>query len=434
MEAPDHRQHWHREIATLARQVNLGWWAQRWWPVSCALLIIASLAILGWRALRNELPATWPMMLGALIAVSALWAWWRARASFESLATARVRLESALGLHAALSAAADGARPWPSPQVAPTLMTWQWQRPLTAMLLSAVMVMLAVRVPLAEAKSDTKRTIEKPTAVRQVEQWMEELRKEDAVDPKELEETKAKIAELMERPNEQWYEHASLEAADHLRDETGKHLQELGTQLEQTRGGLETLAQIGSQLSQEAKSGLAKQFENNLQGLRSGAMQANSDLMQQLKQMDPSAMKNMSPEQMKKLAERLKQNADALRKALANAPQFDFKECECDKPGNGPKPGRGGIDRGKGDAKLTLSEDEANLHQKRTETAKQMLDPERVAPGDMLSLQDAAPQTERNYTGPKGGGAIQSTGSGGAAIDHSALLPAERSAVQRFFK
>jgi hypothetical protein len=245
------------------------------------------------------------------------------------------------------------------------------------------------------------------------------------------------MEDLMRRPNDQWYEHARLEAAEHLRDETGKNLQELGSQLEQTKGSLSAMAELSNRLSDEAKSGLAKQMQDNLNGLRSGAMSANSDLMQQLKDMDPKSMNGMSKEQMQKLAERLKQNADALRKAMANAPQFDFKECKNPKPGNGDKdgPGKGGTGGGKEKSDLTMKKDETNLNQKRTETAQTMVDPERLAPGDMLGLQDAKPTTdETSYTGPRSGGALQSAGEGGAAVEKSTLLPAERAALKRFFK
>jgi hypothetical protein len=287
-------------------------------------------------------------------------------------------------------------------------------------------------MPVPGREPPKPHIIEKPTAVKQVEQWVEELRKEEAVSPESLAEVAQKMEELLKRPNDQWYEHASLEAADHLRDATGKALQELGAQLEQSQAGLTTLAELGNQLSQEEKQALAKQAQNNLSGLRSGAMKASESLADQLKKIDPKALQGMSKEQMQKLAERMKQNADALRKALANAPQYSFKEC---KGGNCQKPGKGGVNRGKGDAELTVRQEETNLGTKRAENLDSMVDPERVTPGDLLELQDARPNIDPNaYAGVKAGGSLQSAGDGGAAVEKATLVPAERAVLKRFFK
>jgi polyhydroxyalkanoate synthesis regulator protein len=291
---------------------------------------------------------------------------------------------------------------------------------------------LGAWMPVPARQADKAHVIEKPSALKQVEQWIEELRKEETVSPQNLAEVEEKMEELLRRPNEQWYEHASLEAADHLRDQTGKDLQELGAQLEQTQGSLSTLAELSSQLSEEAKSGLSKQLENQLKGLRSGAMQTSGDLAEQLKNMDPKACNGMSKEQMQKLAERLKQNAEALRKALANAPQFSFKECKsCNKPGEGGKPA---ANRGRGDAELTVNEKETNLNTTATDKLASMIDPERVTPGDLIGLQDARPTAKENFTGPQAGGTLQSTGEGGAAVEKATLVPAERAVLKRFFK
>ncbi len=439
MQELDLSRHWNAQSAALARRVNLGWWLQNWLPMLLAVCLAGAACILTLRTLAViHAPWSWIVIGGAML-VSMLAAWLLARRRFESKEQARVRLEDALGLKTRLTAAASGVGSWPAPMKAPRIVTWQWQRPVAFATGGAALLLLAIYVPVSVVTPPKPRLIEKPTAVKEVEKWIEELRKDQALDPKSLEEVEKKIDDLMRRPNDQWYEHASLEAAEHLRDETGRNLQELGAQLEQTQGSMSTLAELGRTMGAEAKSGLAQQLKDNLQSLRSGALGANSDLMEQLKNMDPKALSGMSKEQMQKLAERLKQNADALRKALANAPEFHFKECPCKKPGDGDGdgdgPGKGGIQRGRGDAELTTRKEETNLNQTRTETAQTMIDPERIAPGDLLGLQDAKPNTDQQgYQGPQSGGALKSTGEGGAAVERATLVPSERAALKRFFK
>lgn len=431
------RRSWDREVARLARRVNLGWWLQRWLPLMLGLSVFAALLFFALRSLgvANQY-YWWVGYAGAVVAAMCL-AWWLARRRFESHAAARIRLEDALGLRSRLTAASSGVGEWPAlPAGAVALpLTWRWQHPLSSLVLCAASLLLAVYMPVPVSQAPKPHIIEKPSAVKQVEQWVEELRKDEAVSPENLAEVEKKIEEMLRRPNEQWYEHASLEAADHLRDETGKALQELGAQLEQSQGSLSTLAELGSQLSQESKQGLTQQLQNNLNGLRSGAMQANASLADQLKNIDPQSLQGMSKEQMQKLAERLKQNADALRKALANAPQYSFKEGkgQCDKPGDGP--GEGDPSRGRADAKLTVKQDETQLNTKRTENLDSMLDPERVTPGDLLALQDAKPSVDaKTYKGVQAGGSLNNAGEGGAAVEKATLVPAERAVLKRFFK
>jgi hypothetical protein len=162
----------------------------------------------------------------------------------------------------------------------------------------------AFLVPVSQGSVRKSQRIEKPGSVAQVEEWVEKLKQDEAVDEKSLAAVEAKIEELLQRPQDQWYQHASLEAADHLRDEMGKSLQELGSQLEQSRSSLASLAEAGQNADAEMQKALAKQASEDMNGLRSGAMKAGGDLAEQLKNMDPQALKNMSPEQMKQLAER----------------------------------------------------------------------------------------------------------------------------------
>lgn len=385
---------------------------------------------------------SWLSWAGAgLVLTTMVVAWLRARRSFETVETARVRLEDALHLHSRLTAASLGVAEWPQiPEPLRLPVRWQSGRALGLVVLSLGLLAAAMLVPTSTLAKAGPRVIEKPSAVAQVEDWVEKLREEQAVDPKSLEEVERQIEELIHRPQDQWYEHASLEAADHLRNETGKALQELGAQIEQSRNSLAALGEAGMQAGEEAKNGLAKQAGENLNGLRSGAMKAGGELSEQLRNLDPEALKSMSKDQMKQLAERLKQNADALRETLANAPQFDFKESarclgkEGEGEGEGKRPGMGEPGRGKGDAELTVKQDETQLGTKKTQDMAGMLDVERIAPGDLIGTSDGKQKVDESaFRGPVAGGEA-GPGEGGAAVWQNQLLPAERGTLKRYFK
>lgn len=430
---------WESALRSLARRVNIGWWLQTWVPVLLAASFAGAAFILGARTLRPEWGTHLSWVAGAAVVVTCLFAWWRSRREFESTDTARVRLEDALGLHSGLTAAHLGAAPWPPvPAVIKLPVRWKMQQAAGMIALSLAVLAASLWVPVSTLALAKPRLIEKPSAVTQVEEWLETLREKEAADPQSLDEVEKQIEDLIHRPQDQWYEHASLEAADHLRNETGKALQELGAQMEQSRSSLAALAEAGQQGNRETQSELAKMAAENLNGLRSGAMKAGADLSEQLKNIDPAALQGMSKEQLTQLAERLKQNAQALREALANAPQFDFKECaQClskEGVGEGEQPGRGGLNRGKADAQLTVKRDETQLGTNKAEDLAAMLDAERIAPGDLIGTSDGRQKVDESaYTGPVQGGSA-GVGEGGAAVWQPQLLPAERSVLKRYFK
>jgi hypothetical protein len=97
-----------------------------------------------------------------------------------------------------------------------------------------------------------------------------------------------------------------------------------------------------------------------------------------------------------------------------------------------PLPGDGGIERGRGDAELTLGA-ENDLGTKRKERVTQPLDPDRAAPDELLAVVEGEHEIDKEaYTGPQAGGTAKK-GDGGSAVQVDNLLPGEQAAVRRFF-
>jgi hypothetical protein len=445
--------YWQAATRSLARRVNFGWWLESWigWLLGSALVGAVAILFVRWMPVV-EIRWVWYAIGAALVIAGAL-AWWLGRSRYETPQAARIRLEDALGLKTRLSAAEAGVGDWPTPpEEIKWPLQWRWQRPVTVLSVSGMVLLLAAWVPVAQREVEKKRIVQEPTEVKEVKQWMENLQKEEAVEEESVEEVEKKIAELLQRPAENWYEHGSLEAAGNLRDQTAEMLRELSQNLADAERAASALQAAGDALPQEARESLANELGSAAQAMRTGGMKPNEQLLQQLQQMGGGkGLGNLSKEQMQNLAKQLQKNAQALQDALKNSPELKLAECQgsggrgkngkgkngngMDGDGDGDEPGRGGINRGPGTAPLTLSAEETNLNTTKAESVNSQIDVNRIAPGDLLKVSDGKHEVDKNaYKGPQAGGAISNTGDGGAAVWQNSLLPSEREALKRYFK
>jgi hypothetical protein len=437
---------WQSASGALARRINFCWWLERWtvWLMSAALG--GSVAVLLVRWMRPDaLSIVW-LALAAFLSLGVGAAWLTERRRFESSAMARIRLEDSLGLKARLSAAAAQVGEWPAEveKIAWPL-RWHWQRPLAVLLFALGMLFVSARVPISEGAGFKKRLIERPSAVKDVAQWVQELRREEAVEKKSGDEVERKIADLLKRPAENWYEHGSLEAAGNLKEQTAAELRELAENLAQAQRAASALQAMGDSAPQAVRDSLGAGLEQAASNLAAGGMKPNEQLLQQMQNLKTSDLKNLSKEQMKALADQMKRNGEALEKCLGQCQNFDksgiptYNLVEGKEGKEGPdgdgKPGRGGASRGRGDAEMFFKRDETNLASKKSEAIPAELDFERVAPGDVLAVTDGKHDVDKNaYQGPKQGGAIQNAGDGGSAVWQNSLMPAEREVLKRYFK
>lgn len=455
---------WRAASRRLAREINVGWWLAAWLPIAFCLAAAGMVAVLlaRWR-FPEAVGWVW-MGIGLAIAAAGVVAWSLMRTRFETDAAARVRLEDALGLRTRLSAAAAGVGAWPARPVRPREgwpVVWQWRRPAALVAVTAAMLYAAARVPIADADAVPRHAIEKPTDARVVETWMQELQQAELVDEKSVAEVDRKIAELMERPKETWYEHASLEAAGALKEQTQADVRELAGNLVKAEQAAAALQSQVDTLPADLREALATEFAAAALALEAGSFKPAGELADLLRDLRPADLSRLTPEQWRALKARLAANRAALREALARCEGFDLgdvegwcEECSGCKPcgecvgckagkacqkrcstcGRSARPGRGGINRGRADAELTFGE-RNDLGTKRTEKLSRELDAERAAPDEVLAVVDGEHEVDtKSYTGPTAGGAVTGTGDGGSAVQVNTLLPAEQATVRRFFQ
>lgn len=444
---------WQQATRRLSRQINLGWWLSCWLPMAAVVGLCGMFALLYARWRAAELTSVVAGSIGGAFAVAAVVAWWRCRRRFETQASSQVRLEEAFGLHARLTAASEGVGPWPERPAASDArwpVAWQWQRPLATVAFIAVMLASAAWVPIAGAVSARRtHTIEKPTDARLVEQWIEELETAELIDERSAEAVAGQIQELTERPSDEWYAHASLEAAGTLKEQTAAAMQELAENVAAAERAAAMLSSLHDALPASLRESLAKNLEGAIQGLELGSLHPAGDLAQLLDQLRPVDLQHLSREELQALAQRLAANRASLRESLAKCQGFNLAACtglcdadakpcgECEGCQRGApcqKPGVGGLTRGRGDAELTFG-DTSNLGTTRVERIDQAIDAERAAPDAVLAVVDGEHEVDESvYNGPTAGGDLSADADGGVAAAIEVLLPAEQAAAKRFFE
>lgn len=431
---------WHAAACRLSRRIHFGWWLDHWLTLLIPLSFVGAITILALRYWQNLPTQSALLGLACALLLSSLASYFWMRRHREPLNTTRIRLEDALGLKARLSAASVGIGPWPPARSdIPLPITYRPGRPLIMAASGAALLSASLLIPISRSQPEKPRVIEPPSALQEVQNWLDNVKKNDAVNPESIDQVEEKMAELLQRPAQNWYEHASLEAAEHLRDVTAADLQQLTQNLADAERAANALAASasGSGLPQAAKDSLQQTLQNASQSMQAEGMQPSGDLMDALKNVDPSQLSNMSADQLKDLANQLAKNQQSLQQALKNSPSLDLSNLPEGRPGQGePKgTGQGAPKRGPGTAPVTLASEDTQLDTNNIETLKNPLDLSRLATGDALSVTNSAAKIDpKTYQGAQQGGTTTSPGDGGAAVWQNSLIPAERETLKRFFK
>lgn len=414
---------WRWKVRRVQWRMNVGWWLESMLPlVFLGCVLMTALVLAGRRAGWSTQTL---LIVGAAVACGVVAASLvRASRRFISFAAAQAKLEDMLVLHNRLSAAAAGVGAWP-PREAWRSGNWPWNwRRLGVLPTAGVCLLLAaVLIPISAQRSIALAPTAKPPALETVEEWLAELEKNEAVQPESLEPAQQQAQELARQDPKEWYSHASLEAADHLRAKLQTGLQSMA----QNAGKLDTmLGEEPGQMSEAEATMWNQQMQSALASLEGNLPSLSRDLASQLRQMDASKLGKLSPEQLEALRKRLQEAQGTCKACLGTLP------CE----GEGKEgPGRGGVQRGPGTAPLTFEPDATDLQTKKTE-ALESTDYRDAALGDRLGMSDAQPEVDPSVevkTGP--GGSIGSAGAGADAVWlQQNVSPEERRRLRTFFQ
>lgn len=345
------------------------------------------------------------------------------------------------------------------PAIADPRLRWRAKRPVALALASALFVSVSFLIPASQGLA-SDRPLDIAKEIGDISADIEVLKKEEIVDATQAESLETKLESITaeakgEDPVKTW------EALDHLQNTVSKTAEEAAEKMAQNNERLaeaqalsETLGDGGSgidpKLMTEAMKELRAQMESAA-GDQGAAPTLPDDLLKDLKS------GSLSREQLKQLADALKQHKGEFSKRLGklrDAGLIDLKTLkqvekagQCDSAGLAEflkenagnmtvtemmnSWGRGGVDRGRGDAPMTWTDRSSERGAKFKE---------QVLPSSLADLKDSeligrstgAPGVEKN--GAQQAGALKGAAAGGGSAFTQTVLPRHRGAVNRYFE
>jgi len=426
------RKYWIDQASALSRRINLGWFLQ---ALSAPLLIVSVLGSVTTLILRRELShiplAVIAISLAACLVITAVVALVLVAKRFEKPEQALVRIEADAGLHSALSSANAGISLWPSPPVSlPKCLKWHLPKTLAPPLASVALLAVGLLVPISSRQAASPAPSSQPQAWSQIESQLEQLAEDAMVDEDYIEEVEKRLEELRAQEEEEWFSHPSLEATDSLEESHNSNMEKLDRDLSEAGNALEALAENADKLNVQQKQKLAEQLEQALEGLQTGAMKPNPELLDQLSKLDPKDLGKLTPEQMKQMKEGMEKLMDSLQKCKDC--QGGKGEGEGEENGEGEGKGSGGIDRGPGHDPNVLRNGKDPLDVGEL-TGLDTEDLSRSTPGDLLQLQNSKHSADESASKAAAGGAA-AEGKGGDRVWRDSLAPDEQRALKKYFE
>ncbi|MBK1880781.1 hypothetical protein JIN85_00055 [Luteolibacter pohnpeiensis] len=442
------RDFWLKEARKTAFQVNAAWWLEfATGPLLIASLIGAAAILLTRNFLPDLSPAVLWSSLGGLISLIAFGSWFFASRRFEKPETSLVRIEAEMGLHNSLSAANVGIGPWPSPTVeARAGLRWHWPRLIIPPLAAIALLSAGLLIPVS-SKSAAYPKPEEPQAWLKLESQLDQLEEKDVVNDSYLDEMKERLEQLRAQKEEEWFSHSSLEATDTLEKSHESEMKRMQRDLESAENALSSLDKNAQTMTEEQKSQLLNDYQQALQSLENGSMKPNPKLLEQMKQLDPSNLGQLSQEQLQQLRENMRKHQQAMKDAQSGESQEwqdelldgeDGQNGEGQGDGDGDgKPGgengKGGVARGPGHSPGVLGK-EKDAVETGDLTGLQAKDLSNAIPGDLLQLQNGEHDVDTTPSKISSGGNTTATGSGGDRVWQDSLDPDEQRTLKKFFE
>jgi hypothetical protein len=470
---------WRARAGAVARRVNFGWWWHRLSPPLVGVNLAGAAALLLFRQMRWPLEA-WAGLLGLAWLVAAGWAWARARMRFYAQPEGLLRLETHLGWHNVLSAAAAGGLGWPELPGEPVRpLQWRWVASAQPVLASVAFLLAALFIPVsAPPKPALPPPTQLPPALQQVQSWTEKLKEQNLVQPATMESWEERLAQLKQKPQQEWYGQESLEAAESLRNQLAQEINTMDKNLKKTADLVAALQALppGAAIPADLRAALNQQIA----ALQNSNLPLGQSLAQSL-----NNLQSLSPSQLAYFMKQLQQGADGLGFISADnaifTGQFQTSQDSAKaqlgqygqgRPGswpagsmNGPSGTGGQSNPGGGLAQPGGSGPAAQDDESMCDTATgpgggpgggggsngisyqaptdvQAKNQQGVSnnrsnsamPGDLVGISISAPTRNPQDGAPAGAGGAASQGGEGDAVWRQDLTPQERALLQQYFK
>ncbi len=351
---------------------------------------------------------------------------------------------------------------WRMPEIALPRLRWQKSRAFAVLAASIAFVAISLIAPVRFATINAARPLDVGREVENLSAQIEALKEAQVIEETKAEALEQKLDQLAaeasgEDPAKTW------EALDHLNDAVEKAAKEAAEnanvkqeRLAKAEALAEGLMSGADQLDQKTMTEAMQTLNEMMQG----AMKANEALADNLSPEIQEAIKNgsLKPGHLKDISKALSQNRSAMNQKLSklakagminpnslkgaqanrrdnsglaqflkeNAQKMSVEEatlqwCE----------GRGGVDRGRGDAAMTWTD---GTNEKDAKFKEKVLPPSAVAGLDdsqLVGLSASAPTADTS--GVAAHGALNNAATGGGSAYTQTILPRHKGAVRRYF-
>jgi hypothetical protein len=407
----------------LALRCNVASWLDYFLPLTAIFTVAAAITLLVLRILRLPPAMLW-MALAAGVIVAAGLAWRLSRPHLFTSGDALTRLDAIGRLHNRLTAARAGVGDWAAPQKIGDGFRWNWPR-LFGAIGPALIILIGTAWVDVPNRSNRTRPPEPPVAWEQIESWLQTLGQSQLVQAEALEKLRAQMDDLRRQPLEKWYNQASLEASDTLREQTEQALKNMLSDMQTTEEAMTAVAKLDETSTSTESKALNESLQKSVRGLEMGNLPLNKELLNDLKKVDATKLKQISAAQLAEMRAKLKAGVRTAEKCVGPSVRA-CRNAVTDQSG-----GKGG---GGTTAPLTLKSEPTNLHTKQTETVTND-DVSHASLGDLVDVNSGKHDVKKNEPkSPVEGGSIQSNGRGGEAVWRDALTPDDLEVLRRFFK
>ncbi|HXY36886.1 MAG TPA: hypothetical protein VEI07_21845 [Planctomycetaceae bacterium] len=305
-------------------------------------------------------------------------------------------------------------------------------------------------VPLREARTESLRANFVGTqAAESLDQSLQELRESEVLDQKESQDLQQAIDKLKEETKTTPLTHESWEVVDSLRETMRVRAEESLMAASKARDALDRLAadaqQSQSSLSAERRDQLEQEAMESLRKLSKNGRfsKASPELQKKLQQLMKDGKLSLpkdAKEREKTLSDLkkfLKDESEKLAKSRGKSKEGDVDDdaegenSDTDRTERDGKPGRGGVNRGRGDAKLTWGDEAETDGAKFKEIVLPPGTPDQPSK-EIISQSATAPEVEPAASAPRAAGQAVGPETGRQTWNRT-LRPRHRAAVRNYF-
>jgi hypothetical protein len=400
-------------------------------------------------------------LLGAIpLAVAAAIREYRKRSAFATVRAAYDGLNQCGGVIMASETAEMSAWEKSLPEPSRPVLRWRGGRSLGMFGLASAFVAVALLLPERMTTFAGPKPLEIGKLVSELRAEVETLKEEKILEPDKADETQKQLERLQEKssamdPNKTW------EALDHIKESNSDLARQAAeeviakvkslTEAEALAGALQMAAEAG--LGQDTATRAAQDLASMLKSARLEEGLLNGSIPPELL----SQLNGLSKSDLEKLMGAIQFNKSSFGRTLTNLANLKLIDpktlSQCQNAGQCPNPGalaaffcentnasfcsvtisycRGGINRGRGDAPMTWTDESSEQGAKFKEEALPSSD--RLSDSSFIGVSRTAPELSGDQVAA-GHGALAGASASGGSAHSQVVLPRHKQTVQRFFK